>query len=120
MGSVIDLLEKNQILRFAKYKSKYILFEGTDVDLEAGLYEAARECKRPDVIAEKVCEYFDDKIALANAHYFRTGTPRYFQYCLTSSPIEYIVSGETDGVINVIPVSYTHLDVYKRQTPGST
>ncbi len=102
VGSVIDLLEKNQILRFAKYKSKYILFEGTDVDLEAGLYEAARECKHPDVIAEKVCEYFDDKIALANAHYFRTGTPRYFQYCLTSSPIEYIVSGETDGIINVI------------------
>ena len=100
--SVLDLLEKSQILRFAKYKSKYILFEGTDVDLEAGLYEAARECKRHDAIAEKVSEYFDDKITLANAHYFRTGTPRYFQYSLTSTPVENIVNGEIDGIINVI------------------
>lgn len=111
--SVIDLLEKNQILRFAKYKSKYVLFEGTDVDLEAGLYEAARECKHPDAIAEKVSKYFDDKIALANAHYFRTGTPRYFQYSLTSIPVEYVANGEIDGIINVILTSQEDIDSAK-------
>lgn len=101
-GVIIDKLEKVQILRFAKYKSKYILFEGTDIDIEAGLYEAARECKRPDAIAEKLSDYFDFKIALANAHYFRTGTPRYFQYVLTSDIVEKVPSGEIDGYINLL------------------
>lgn len=100
--AVIALLEKNQILRFAKYKSKYILFEGTDVDLEAGLYEAARECKRPDAVAERVGAHFKDKVALANAHYFRTGTPRYFRYALTSSPVDCPVNDESDGIINIV------------------
>lgn len=99
---IVDKLEKAQILRYAKYKSKYILFEGTDVDIEAGLYEAARECKRPDEVAEKLNNYFDFKIALANAHYFRTGTPRYFQYLLTSDIIDKVPTGDIDGYINLL------------------
>lgn len=99
---IIERLEKSQILRYAKYKSKYILFEGTDVDIEAGLFEAARECKKPEVVAERISSYFDFKIALANAHYFRTGTPRYFQYLLTSEAVEKVPAGEIDGYINLL------------------
>lgn len=101
-SNIVDKLEKAQILRYAKYKSKYILFEGTDVDIEAGLYEAARECKKPDEIAEKLNDYFDFKIALANAHYFRTGTPRYFQYVLTSDTMDKVPTGDIDGYINLL------------------
>lgn len=102
-SDLIGKLEQAQILRFAKYKSRYILFEGTDVNIEAGLYDAARECKRPDAIADKVQEYFEAKIALANAHYFRTGTPRYFLYCLTSKPeLNIPRGGDIDGYIDLL------------------
>lgn len=99
---LIKLLEKHQVIRYAKYKSRYILFEGTDVDIEAGLFEAAKECKKPEVVASRLNDYFEFRVQLANAHYFRTGTPRYFQYLLTGTPAESVPYSETDGYVNLI------------------
>ena len=99
---VLASLESAQIIRYAKYKSKYILFEGTDVDIESGLYEAARVCKQPTAIAERLADLLDDKLMLANAHFFKTGTPRFFQYSVTSEPLEKVDKGEIDGYINLL------------------
>ena len=95
-------LEKAKIIRFAKYKSKYILFEGTDVDIEMGLYNASLECKRTDDYIDKLKRLFNFRISIANAHYYRTGTPRYFEYQITSEPITKVKQGEIDGIINLI------------------
>ena len=95
-------LEKAKIIRFAKYKSKYILFEGTDVDIEMGLYNASLECKRTDDYIDKLKRLFNFRISIANAHYYRTGTPRYFEYQITSEPIAKVKQGEIDGIINLI------------------
>lgn len=100
-------LEKSQIVRFAKYKSKYILFEGTDVDIEMGLYNASLECKRTDDYIDKLKQLFKFRISIANAHYYRTGTPRYFEYQITSEPINKVKQGEIDGIINLIFVRDT-------------
>lgn len=99
-------LEKAKIIRFAKYKSKYILFEGTDVDIEMGLYNASLECKRTDDYIDKLKRLFNFRISIANAHYYRTGTPRYFEYQITSEPITKVKQGEIDGIINLIFVRY--------------
>lgn len=99
---LISKLEKSQIIRFAKYKSKYILFEGTDVDIEMGLYNASLECKRTDDYIDKLKELFTFRISIANAHYYRTGTPRYFEYQITDEPITKVRQGEIDGVIDLI------------------
>ena len=95
-------LEKAQIIRFAKYKSKYILFEGTDVDIEMGLYNASLECKRTDDYIDKLKQLFIFRISIANAHYYRTGTPRYFEYQITDEPITKVRRGENDGIIDLI------------------
>ena len=100
--SLMSKLEKAKIIRFAKYKSKYILFEGTDVDIEMGLYNASLECKRSDDYIDKLKQLFNFRISIANAHYYRTGTPRYFEYQITSEPITKIKQGEIDGIINLI------------------
>lgn len=99
---LMSKLEKAKIIRFAKYKSKYILFEGTDVDIEMGLYNASLECKRSDDYIDKLKQLFYFRISIANAHYYRTGTPRYFEYQITSEPITKIKHGEIDGIINLI------------------
>lgn len=99
---IIDLLEKAKIIRYAQYKKRYILYEGTDVDIEGSLYEAARERNRADVTATALSPYVDFNVQLANAHYFRTGTARYFQFLVTDDPIENIPKGEVDGYINIV------------------
>jgi len=99
---LLGKLEKAQIIRFAKYKSKYILFEGTDVDIEMGLYNASLECKRTDDYIDKLKQLFTFCISIANAHYYRTGTPRYFEYYITDEPITKVPKGEIDGIIDLI------------------
>lgn len=99
---LMSKLEKAQIIRFAKYKSKYILFEGTDVDIEMGLYNASLECKRTDDYIDNLKQLFTFRISIANAHYYRTGTPRYFEYQITDEPITKVRQGEIDGIIDLI------------------
>lgn len=105
---LIGRLEKAQIIRFAKYKTKYILFEGTDVDIELGLYQASLECKRTEDYIDKLKRLFNFRISIANAHYYRTGTPRYFEYQITNAPITKFHQGEIDGIIDLV-FSYNNL-----------
>ena len=76
--------------------------EGTDVDIEMGLYNASLECKRTDDYIDKLKQLFKFRISIANAHYYRTGTPRYFEYQITDSPITKVQPGEIDGIIDLI------------------
>lgn len=99
---ILEKLVKANILRFAKYKGRYILYDGTDVDIEGALFEASSECKRQDVTAERLNQYLDFDVRMANAHYFRTGTPRYFQTIVTDEPVTEVPKGEIDGYINIV------------------
>ena len=66
------------------YKSQYILFEGTDVNIEGELLKAAGIVPRSRDVVEKLVACFNLPTEFANASYFRKGTPRYFKY---ESPI---------------------------------
>lgn len=99
--ALINLLEDSKIIRYARYKQRYILYEGTDVDIEGSLFEAARERSKQEVTATSLNPYVDFNVQLANAHYFRTGTARYFQYIITDEPITVVPKGEVDGYINI-------------------
>lgn len=102
VSSLINKLEQAQIIRYARYKSKFILFDGTDVDIELGLYNASLECKRTDDCVDKLRRLVSFHVSVANAHYYRTGTPRYFEYQITNEPITIFHNAEIDGVINLI------------------
>ena len=100
--AIVRKLEQAKIIRFAKYKSKYILFEGTDVDIEMGLYSASVECKRTEDFIDRLKSLFDFKVSIANSHYYRTGTPRFFEYQITSTPVSKFIPSEIDGIINLV------------------
>ena len=102
ISPLITKLVKAKIIRFAKYKSKFILFEGTDVDIEMGLYNASLECKRVDDYIDRLKQLCTFRLSVANAHYYRTGTPRYFEYQITDEPITKVCQGEIDGIIDLI------------------
>ena len=67
-----------------------------------GLYNASLECKRSDDYIDKLKQLFTFRISIANAHYYRTGTPRYFEYQITDVPITKVHQGEIDGIIDLI------------------
>ena len=99
---IIDLLTQYKIIRYATYKSQYILFEGTDVNIEGELLKAAGIIPRSRDVIEKLLTNFNLPIEFANATYFRKGTPRYFEYKISEHPIVQQPHDEIDGFINLI------------------
>lgn len=99
---VIDLLTQYKIIRYATYKSQYILFEGTDVNIEGELLKAAGIVPRSKDVIEKLVSCFDLPIEFANSSYFCKGTPRYFKYEISDHPINIQPKDEIDGYINLI------------------
>ena len=108
----IELLKSHKIIRYATYKSQYILFEGTDIDIESELYKAATIVPRPSLTVENVQDYVNANILLAVKSYYITGTPRYFQYHLSNTPITTDPQGDIDGFVNlVLPTNASFNDV---------
>lgn len=101
--AIIHILTAHKIIRYASYKSQYILFEGTNLDIEDELYKAAAMVPTPTLSLEEVSPYVQHKVLLASAHYYRTGTPRYFEFVVSNEPIGGGgISGDIDGYVNLV------------------
>ena len=100
-GEVIKKLESAKIIRFAIYKQRYILFEGTDVDIEYELDKAATVVPETVVNVDSLRPYLKNRVVLANSTYYRTGCPRYFKFILSyvGVPIEQNPYGDIDGFV---------------------
>lgn len=108
--NVIKNLVSFKIIRFATYKSQYVLFEGTDINIEDELYKAAGQIPKPVDFINELNSLFEFRIIPANASYYRTGTPRFFEYHLTTDAITNAPTGDIDGYINLI---FPRSDTYR-------
>lgn len=99
---IIDKLTVNKIIRFAAYKSQFILFEGTDINIEDELYKAATIVPVPKLVAAEIAPYVKKTVVIASASYYKTGTPRYFQYVVSNEPYDIEPTGDVDGFVNLI------------------
>lgn len=99
---IIKTLISHKIIRFAKYKSQYILFEGTNINLEDELYKAAAIVPTPNLSVEDIAPYISQKVAIASASYYKTGTPRYFEYRISNEPTIIEPTGDIDGFIHLV------------------
>lgn len=99
---VLEKLVQYKIVRFAVYKSQYILFEGTDINIEDEILKAAGIVPKTIDFVEKLKSNFNFRIESATAEYYKKGTPRYFEYQISDVPISLIPKDEVDGVINLI------------------
>lgn len=117
---LIKILISHKVIRFAKYKSQYILFEGTNVDLEDELYKAASIVPAPNLSVEEIAPYISQKAAIASASYYKTGTPRYFEYRITNEPIIIEPAGDIDGFIHLVfPLSDIESEVIAMSASAS-
>ena len=117
---LIKTLLSHQIVRFAKYKSQYILFEGTNIDIENELYKAASIVPTPTLSVEELAPYIGQKAAIASASYYKTGTPRYFEYRIDNEPTIIEPTGDVDGFIHLVfPLSDNESEVIAMSASAS-
>lgn len=100
--AIIEQLKIKKIIRYAAYKDRLILFEGTDVDLEAEIHKANLIVARPVTFIDELRLFFNKRISPVKAHYYHKGTPRFFDYRIEEEPIDITPIGDTDGYIQLI------------------
>ena len=99
---VIQKLIAKKIIRYAVYKERLMLFEGTDIDLEAVIREAGRMVSRPTTFVDELNVFFNRRISPVKAHFYQKGTPRFFDYMIREEPLDAVPTGDTDGYIELI------------------
>lgn len=99
---VVKTLENMKVLRYAKYKSQYILYEGTNLNLESELFKAASIVPTPQLSVDEIAPYIKQRAIVASASYYKTGTPRYLEYRIFNEPTIVDATGDIDGFINLI------------------
>ena len=101
-GEVIRELERVKVIRYATYKSQYILFEGTDINIEAELLRAATMVPSPSASVDELRDYIKPRIASASAAFYAKGTPRYFSFIVLNEPEAKVPDGDIDGFCELI------------------
>lgn len=101
-GAILHKLEQYKIIRYAAYKQRLMLFEGTDIDLEAEIKKATGIVPKPISYIVDLEKYFANRISPVKAHFYQRGTPRYFEYMIREEPIDIVPTGDTDGIIELI------------------
>lgn len=99
---VVRRLQNFNILRFRKHEKRFVLFEGTDVDIDEAIELAKTEISRTTSISQRLNRLFSFPAILAKQHYLETGNPRYFEFVLSDEPISLVPKGEIDGYINLV------------------
>ena len=95
-------LEKSQIIRYVNHSFRYILAEGTDLDIELAIDDAGRLTEKVTHVVNYLNQYFEFPFIAAKSVYYQKGTPRFFQFKLSEEPIIDIPEGEVDGFINLV------------------
>lgn len=99
---VLRLLEQYKVIRFREHSQRYILFAGTDVDIEYAIDEAGTLIGQINNVGQYLKSYFTLPVLPAKRYQIETGTPRFFQLRISDEPINEQPVGETDGFVNLI------------------
>jgi len=99
---IIDVLESKQLIRYRQFSQRYVLFKGTDFDINFQLELAEGKVAKDFSIIHQLQKHFNFPIVPAKRVYFDKGTPRYFIYELSETPIQKLPEGQVDGYINLI------------------
>jgi hypothetical protein len=100
--TIIKKLEQFKIIRYAAYKKRVMLFEGTDIDLEMEIQKAGACVPKPTNFIDDLRKFINSRISPVKAHYYQKGTPRYFDYEIRDNAVEITPTGDTDGYIELI------------------
>lgn len=100
---IIKNLESKKIIRYRSHSKRFILFEGTDLDIQSALIEAGNKISEVVDITTLLNKYIKFNPVFARQYSFTTGTPRYFEFVISDHPeVTRIPIGEIDGFVNLV------------------
>jgi len=99
---LIEDLENAKIIFYRRHSKRYILFEGTDLDIHSALREAGNKVSNVTDVATLLRKYFDLEPVLAKRYAYETGAPRKFAYVISNEPHDEAPMGEIDGFVNLL------------------
>jgi len=99
---IIEVLEKNKVIRYVNHAFKYILFEGTDIDIDLAIDKAGNLIEKVTNVVHQLQQNFEFPFILAKKTFFQTGSPRFFQFQLSEKPIQLTPEDEIDGFVNLV------------------
>lgn len=99
---LIENLENKRVILYRTYNKRFILFEGTDLDISSALIEAANKVTEISDVSTLLNRYYQLPPVFAKAYSFLNGTPRIFEFKISEQPISEIPKEEIDGFINLI------------------
>ncbi|HEY5368358.1 MAG TPA: hypothetical protein VIJ75_05135 [Hanamia sp.] len=101
-GRFIDNLENRKVILYRNYTKRFILAEGTDLDISSALIEAGNKVSDIiDVVTLLKREYQLPPV-LAKSYSYLNGTPRLFEFKISDFPILEVPQDEIDGFINLV------------------
>ena len=102
-SAILQALSDRKIFLYRKFETRYVISEGTDVDIQSELLLAEDQVGEIEDIVGLLKDSFSLPTAFAKRHYYHTGTPRLFDFIISSSPkTEVPLADDTDGYINLI------------------
>lgn len=101
-NNIIKNLESKNIIRYRSHSKRFILFEGTDLDIQTALIEAGNKISEVVDITTLLNRHIQFSPVFAKQYSFSTGTPRYFEFVISDYPILTTPEGEIDGFVNLV------------------
>ena len=98
----IDSLILKKIIVKKNYSRRYILLDGTDLDINLALNEASNKVEEITDITTLLKRYYQLPPVFAKMYSYQYGTPRLFEYRISEFPIHEEPTGEIDGFVNLI------------------
>ena len=105
LENAVEQLVTLKILRFNRFSKSYKITEGTDLNIESELLQVSNEIETKLDIVHKLEEYLDFAVISVKSVSYKTGTPRFFQYYISESPLKELPKKkeyQIDGVINLV------------------
>lgn len=99
---LIEKLKSRNVIIYREHIKRFILNEGTDLDVEAALIQAANKVSKIDDVATLLKRYYDLPPVLAKAYTYEIGTPRLFEFVITDQLRADKPTGDIDGFIYLV------------------
>ncbi|AYB31991.1 hypothetical protein [Chryseolinea soli] len=99
---IIEDLKLRKLIAYRNYNKRFVLLEGTDLDIPSALQEAGNRVDEINDVATLLNRYYQLPPMYAKAYYYKTGTPRLFEYKITEFPFDEPPRDEIDGFINLV------------------
>ena len=121
--TLIEKLELRQIIRYRNYSQRYVLYKGSDFDLNFELEIADGQTTNDFSIIHHLQKHFNFPIIPAKRTFLDKGTPRYFVFELSENPINKTPEGQIDGYINLVinnRVKEKDICIHSKETKEAT